>query len=242
MSWQRFTAGFDLHGDRQDVETVKAFFEFDKTWKPEIRILGGDLIDLRGLRKGASQEEKCESMRSDIEAGQKFLKQWKPTYWLRGNHCERLWETASDLSKDGAVSDYARQGCEQFENLCRLQKTKLLPYHKRDGVLEIGHLKIIHGFHCGVYAARQAALIYGSVLMGHTHTIDEHSIPGLDRRVARICGALCQLDMDYNSRQPNTLRQAHGWVYGVINSKTGVYFVYQAEEIGGEWNWKIARP
>lgn len=233
MNWTRFTAGFDLHGDRQDAAAVKAFFEFDKLWKPKVRVFGGDLIDLRPLRKGASAEERAESMRSDIDAGVRFLTQWKPDYWVRGNHCERLWETAH--STDGIVADYAQRGVQDFEALCGRLKTKILPYHKREGVLRLGHLKILHGFACGVYAARQTALIYGSALFGHIHCIDEHAIPGLDRRVARACGALCQLDMDYNSRQPNTLRQAHGWAYGVLNEKTGDYFVWQAEKIGGKW-------
>jgi hypothetical protein len=233
MSWDRFTFGTDLHGDRQDDDAVRAFYEFDKIWKPSIRIFGGDLIDLRALRKGASQEERCESMRADIDSGRHFLSHWKPNFWLRGNHDERLWETAS-TARDGLVADYAQRGCSEFETLCARLKTKILPYHKRDGVLRIGHLKLLHGFHCGVYAARQTALIYGSCLFGHIHCIDEHAIAGLERRVARAVGALCQLDMEYNSRQPNTLRQAHGWAYGII-SKTGEYYAWQAEKIGGIW-------
>lgn len=234
MSFERFTFASDLHGDRADAATLKAFYEFEKIWKPKHRVFGGDLIDLRNLRKGASQEEKCESMRADIDAGQGFLSTWKPTNWIRGNHDERLWETAAS-AQDGILADYAQRGCSEFEALCARTKTKMLPYHKRDGVLRIGHLKMLHGFHCGVYAARQTALIYGSTLFGHIHCIDEHSIPGLERRVARAVGCLCSTDMDYSSRQPNTLRQANGWAYGVINSKTGSYFVWQAESIEGKW-------
>ena len=233
MSLDRFTFCSDLHGDRQDGATVKAFFDFDKEWKPHHKIFGGDLIDLRALRKGASQEEKCDSMRADIDAGRDFLSRWRPMNFLLGNHDQRLWDAAS--SSDGIVSDYAQRGVQDFEALCKRTKTAMLPYHKRDGVLRIGHLKMIHGFHCGVYAARQTALIYGSTLFGHIHAIDEHSIPGLERRVARAVGCLCSTDMDYSSRAPNTLRQANGWAYGVINSKTGDYHCFQAEQIGGTW-------
>ena len=234
MSLDRFTFCSDLHGDRQDPETVKAFFDFDKEWRPHHKIFGGDLIDLRALRKGASQEEKCDSMRADIDAGRDFLSRWKPTTWIRGNHDERLWETAAS-AKDGIVADYAQRGCSDFETLCARLKVGMLPYHKRFGVLRIGHLKMLHGFHCGIYAARQTALVYGSALFGHIHCIDEHAIPGLERRVARAVGCLCALDLEYNSRQPNTLRQAHGWAYGVINSKTGDYFVWQAESLNGSF-------
>lgn len=51
----------------------------------------------------------------------------------------------------------------------------------------------------------------------------------------RHCGCLCALDQDYNARQPNTLRQSHGFAYGVINAKSGDFHVWQAEEVGGKW-------
>ena len=40
---------------------------------------------------------------------------------------------------------------------------------------------------------------------------------------------------DYNARQPNTLRQANGFAYGVIHEKTGNFHCWQAEQIGGKW-------
>ena len=132
-------------------------------------------------------------------------------------------------------ADYADQCVGEITRELDRMKCRSLPYHKRDGVLKLGHLKIIHGFACGIYAARQTALVYGSTLFGHVHTIDEHSIPGLDRRVARACGCLCTLDMDYSARQPNTLRQANGWAYGVIDDRTGNYHVWQAEGINGKF-------
>jgi hypothetical protein len=67
------------------------------------------------------------------------------------------------------------------------------------------------------------------------HYIDEHPVPGLDRRVGRASGCLCSLDMEYTARKPNTLRQAHGWPYGVINEKTGDFKVFQAEMIGDKF-------
>lgn len=233
MSLDRFMAGFDIHGDMQDHAANKVFFEFAEIWKPKIRICGGDLWDMRPLRKGASDDEKRESMRDDLKAGKQWFNRFKPTHFLRGNHDERIYELAA--TGKGVASDYAQEGVEEIEAMVEHHKCQMLPYHKRNGVLRLGHLKILHGFAGGVYAARQHALVYGSCLFGHVHTIDEHAIAGLDRRVARACGALCRLDMDYNARQMNTLKQAHGFVYGVVNSKTGKYHVYQAEEIDGKW-------
>jgi hypothetical protein len=122
-----------------------------------------------------------------------------------------------------------------IEARCAKLRCEMLPYHKRLGVLRLGHLKLLHGFFAGVTAPRQHALTYGACLHGHTHTIDEASVPGLERRTARAVGALCKLDMPYNSRMPVTLRHAHGWAYGVLHEKTGDYHVWQASKIADTW-------
>ena len=231
--WKKFVGGWDIHGDKQSPDANRVFFKFIDDFKPDIRICGGDVWDFRPLRKKASEEEKRESMVTDFKAGKRWLEQFKPDYFLRGNHDERLWELAE---KDcGVMSDYAYDGIGEITALLKHFNCRMLPYHKRDGVLRLGSLKCIHGFHVGVYASRQVALIYGSCLFGHTHALDEHAIPGLERRVARNVGCLCELDLDYASRMPNTLKQAHGFPFGVVNRKTGAYHMFQAEEIDGKW-------
>lgn len=94
MSLIRFQVGFDPHGDMQDLPTRKAFFDFAALWKPKLRICGGDLWDFRPLRAGASDDEKRETMRGDFKAGVKWFNEFKPTVYLRGNHCQRLWRLA----------------------------------------------------------------------------------------------------------------------------------------------------
>jgi len=231
--WSRWIFVTDLHGDKQDGATCAKLAAFLKLWKPEIRVMGGDLWDFRPLRKKACDDERRESMVGDFNAGMRWLKEFQPTHFLRGNHDERLWELAQ--ADRGVESDYAFNGVREIETEVKRLKCSMLPYDKRKGVLRIGHLKMLHGFAGGVYAARTHALVYGSCLFGHTHAIDEHAIPGLERRVARNVGCLCALNMDYNARMLGTLKQAHGWAFGVVNKRTGEYHAWQAEEIGGQW-------
>ncbi len=233
MTFRRFIFASDLHGDMQEPAVVSALLAFTKAWKPQIKVFGGDLFDFRNLRRGAAAEERGESMRSAVDACLRFLTNFQPHHYLRGNHCERLWELAT--RGQGIEADYAQKGVQDIEARCARLKCQVLPYHKRDGVLRLGHLKMLHGFHAGVTATRQHALTYGACLHGHTHTIDEASVPGLERRTARSVGALCKLDMPYNARMPGTLRHAHGWAYGVLNDRTGSYHVWQAEQIDDLW-------
>jgi len=231
--YSRFLAGFDIHGKLQDAEANRVFFEFAELWKPDYRICGGDLWDFSPLRKGASADDQRESLSDDFKAGCKWFNRFKPTHFLRGNHDERIYDLAEHGC--GVAADFAAEKVSEIAAMVNHHKTRMLPYHKRDGVLRLGRLKMLHGFACGVNAARQTALVYGSCIFGHVHTIDEHSIPGLERRVARSVGCLCSLDLSYSNRQPNTLRQAHGFAYGIIDKVTGTYNVWQAEAINGRW-------
>ena len=229
----RFIFASDLHGDQQDKKAVKALHTATGYFKPHLRIFGGDLIDARPLRRGANAEERSESMLTDWRKGLEFISTWKPTHLLMGNHDQRLWDLAE--ADKGIETDYAWKGIQELEARLDKEGTKWLPYHKRKGVFEFGKLKCLHGFFAGVNSARQMALTYGNCLFGHTHSIDEHAIPGLNRRVARGAGCLCKLDMKYNERTPGSLRHAHGFIMGVINEKTGNYWSIQCEEIDGKW-------
>jgi len=179
MSFTKFVFATDVHGDMQCPEANAVLFNFIDVYKPKLRVFGGDLWDFRAIRRGASDDEKQESMSADYVAGINWLKRFKPHYFLRGNHDERLWELAA--KRKGPCSDYAFSGVVEVTTLTEKMRCKMLPYHHRDGILKIGHMKMLHGFHAGINAARQTALVYGSALFGHVHTIDEHSIPGLER-------------------------------------------------------------
>lgn len=228
---RRFAVITDTHGNEQDDKAVAAMFDFMAAWKPEIRIHSGDAFDLKALRKGADEKDRHSPISDDIKAGCDLLKRYRPTHFLRGNHDERLWDLLD--SDDKKLAEFGGSLIGKIKDA--IGDAKMLPYDKRAGVLKIGHLKVIHGFHAGPQAARAAAQIYGSVLMGHIHSIDQFSIPGLERRIGRSIGCLCKLDMGYNRAHAATLRQQHGWAYGFI-FPNGDYQVFQAENVGGAWH------
>src|SRR4051812_13391481 len=202
-NFKKFMVGFDIHGDMQDPEANEAFFKFVDLWRPEIRVCGGDLWDFRPLRSKASEEEKRESLLTDFTAGMEWLERFEATDFVRGNHDERLWDLM--MTGNGVASDFARTNVVEVEKLIQALGCNMLPYDRRHGVLRIGHLKVIHGFTTGPNAARRSAQCYGSVLMGHGHAIQQSSIEGLENRVGRMCGCLCNLDMDYARAQLGSL-------------------------------------
>jgi hypothetical protein len=236
-NWRRFVFAADNHGDKCDREAVKAFHKFCSTWKPQIRVHGGDNFDFRPLRKKADKEERRESMIADFEEGKQFLETYRPEVLIAGNHDWRLWDLAG--MNNGILSDYAQKCVNEIEALGRRIGFRILPYDKRLGVYRIGSLKCIHGFLCGITAARRTALAYGSVIMGHGHAIDHQTIEGIEPRMGRMVGCLAQLDMDYNRAQISALRHAHGWLAGVVNEKSGEYHCQQIQRIGKQWSHEV---
>lgn len=229
--YQRWIAAPDNHGDKCDKNAVRVFHEFTKFWKPTIRVHIGDCFNFAAFRKNASDQEKREPIRDDVDAGIEFITTFRPTHFLRGNHDERLYDGFK--SDDGKLANFCGSLLDDISEALG-DDCVVLPYDARKGVLKLGHLKFIHGFHSGITAARMAAQIYGSVLMGHVHAIDQFSIPGLERRIGRAMGCLCELRQPYNRAHANTLRQAHGWGYGLL-FPNGDYTYWQAEKVGGNW-------
>ena len=234
MNYEKFVFCSDLHGDKQDSDAVDVLFDFTDDFKPTIRVFGGDLWDFRSLRRKASAEEQRDSMREDYDAGMRFLMRYKPQHFILGNHDARLWYWRDNGV--GVMHDLAQQGIDDIEKNCAKIKCHILPYHKSNGILRIGHLKMLHGFYCGVTAARRHALVYGSCLFGHTHAIDSAPIPGLEQRIARNVGCLADLtELTYADAKPESLRHANGFCYGWVNTRTGGYHCEQAESVDGKW-------
>lgn len=230
MKAKKFIVCADNHGNQQDEKACEAFHKFCKEWKPEIKVHAGDCFDVCAFRKGASEEEQTESLEEDIVAGIDFIRRYKPTHFLYGNHDQRL--------VDGVHSHKAERSALCVRLIGEIEKSlgfSPIHYNKRNGVLRFGHLSIIHGYTSGINAAKRAAEIYGNCLMGHTHVIDHYSIPSSrGRTMGRVIGCLCNLEMEYNRAQANTLRQGHGFAYGFLY-QNGDFKVVQAEEINGRW-------
>ncbi len=212
-----------------------SFFDFMGDWKPEVRIHSGDGFDFRNLRKGATDDEKAASLQDDWNAGSDFLKRFfdggKENHFIRGNHDERLWRFAESAS--GLLRDYAHDGIKRVEGLARQCRAKMMPYDSRYGVLDIGKLRVVHGYATGIGAANKHARVYGNCFYGHTHDMSVAPVENVGGPAeARGVGCLCKIDMPYNAHQTNKLRHQNGWVYGLL-FEDGTYQAFQAKKING---------
>lgn len=236
MKPKRFTVVSDIHGIQQNGGAVKSCLAFVKDFKPDIRVIGGDLWDFAAIREGASPEERQQSMRADFDAGVEFANAFfakdAENHLMLGNHDVRAYDLRNSV--DGVRADLGKKMVEDIEYLGRRHKARVYPYDSRHGVMEIGHLKVVHGFHTGMSACANHSRIYGNVIFGHVHSIESFQTPGLKQQEARAIGCLCNLDMDYADRKTGKLRWAHGWAYGWL-FPDNTYQLHQARSVDGRF-------
>jgi hypothetical protein len=222
--WEPFLIASDLHGAHQDRKVVREFLKFRDRWKPKHRFSLGDDWDITALRRGATEDEKDTPLRYDINLGLEFLKDFAPQVKINGNHCHRLWRRAAGT---GLVSELCQKLALEIEEKLAAQKCRLIQYGKRN-FHQFGDVKLLHGIAGGVGAARKHATHFGRCIFGHIHTRDIATFGRVEQSVtAYSCPALCLLDADYNAGHLETLRQENGWVYGVINKRTGKTNIHQ---------------
>lgn len=233
MEYERISICADTHGDKRNPHAVSLFKKFCDDFKPSIRLHLGDYLDAEALRNGASEHERRVGLKDDAAEALRFLEWYRPTHLLDGNHDDRLPLYAK--YSPGPLADYVMEILGRISDICAKFKTERRPYDKRRGTLKIGKLRALHGFFAGINAPQMHARAFGSCVFGHTHRFSAVSVPGAHsggRAVARGVGCLCNLDLDYNSRQVDTLSQCQGWVYGVMD-KRGRYWLHNAEIVEG---------
>lgn len=229
---KRIVVCTDSHGNKIDPKAHELFRKFVSEYKPQLRLHLGDWMDAEAFRNGASEHERRVGLKEDADAALDFMSWYKPTHVLDGNHDDRLPLYAKH--SPGPLADYVVEILSRASDLYAKHGTLHLPYDKRKGVLQIGGLRALHGFFSGVSAPQQTARAFGDCIFGHLHRFTTVSVPNMGKSaVARGIGALCRLDMEYNSRQVNALAQSQGWAYGVIDYQ-GRYWLANAEIFAGQ--------
>lgn len=232
----------DPHGDEVNTSATSSLFDFLDDFKPHIVVHGGDNWNFPQLRKGASDKDKRLDITADWQCGAefflKFMSYGKERYFLRGNHDERIWDLAREA--EGPLQDYAQRCIRDIEKLVRARNATMLPYDARAGVLELGGLRIIHGYGHGVSAARQFAATYGTCVFLHTHSMEVGVFETWpEPAVAYGAGCLLNIDQEYNARQRAKLRHENGWAYGYLTN--GAPIVMQARRSSATGSFYAAK-
>ena len=241
----RFVFASDSHGDMADPEALEALWEFCKDYKPEVRVAGGDHFDLRALRRGvgSSDAESGESLKADLDAGKDFLRRFRPTVYLWGNHEHRL-DNLIASSGSAMVRDYCADIKADINATAKAAGAKtILPYHADKGVYRLGPVAFVHGYAHGennatVKQGLHYAVAGGALIHGHTHTLASIALTKHGSGNAFSAGCLCLKDeMGYASHRLATARWGSGFVAGFVTAG-GQYKAWLVHKMGDQWIWQ----
>jgi len=236
MTYKKFMVVADNHGNLICEKARKKALAFVKTWKPDYRIHLGDFIDLSPLRRGASIEEKADGIADDVRMGMEFLQEYKPHYLTIGNHDDRL-ALHSTHCADGMLRERCTEYWHMLEDEFKKLKIKTCPYHvSRYLRLPEGGPKFLHGFRATVSPARSTHENWGPSISGHVHKPDMYTARHIEGESSYTVGCLADIDqMTYADRTPAKLAWRNGFLYGLINTKTGAWQAWNVVKEGDDW-------
>ena len=235
MAYKRFLVCADNHGHLVDTDAMIKLMAFADSWKPHYRVHLGDLWDFSPLRKGASPEDRAEGISMDYLAGMTFLDAFKPNYLTIGNHDDRIW--LGMHSGDGILQERCAELVKHSEEQFKKRKITWCPYHVSKYLqLPEGGPKLLHGFRATMYPARSHYENWGSCLVGHVHKPDIYSARHIDGSQAFSLGCMANIDsLTYADRHAAKLSWRNGFLYGLINDKTGAWNAWNVTKEGSDW-------
>lgn len=215
---KRFIAVSCSHGHHADQKILAQVVDFANRFKAHRRIHLGDWCDFAAMRQGAlGGNDECESIVKDLEAGFKFLAQYKATDIFFGNHEHRVFKL---LYSPRAVQSYAAgKLMGDFQDFARQLKAKVYTDYsirKDSSTLILGDTMFLHGFMFNENATRDHAEWAGmQVVHGHTHRPDIAMSRTRENHMGFSVGTLADIpNMDYAGSRRQTSAWAPAVAYG----------------------------
>ncbi len=214
---KRIFIGFDRHAPHHDPQVDKIALDFIADFKPHIVVAGGDWQTVDQV-SNFDNEDEC-TMAHEFAMNREAVRKFGVTHYLEGNHEERL-------RRVGGLDPRLRSMLDLETNLrLKEQHIPLIPYHPRQGVLQFGHLRILHGFFANEYMAKKMASIYGTCVFGHTHRFQTFQAKSaFESHCGFAIGMMGKLDQPYTeNRAP--LGWCQGFCFGYIR-RNGWFNLY----------------
>ena len=234
--YERFMAVSCSHGKYADPTAIQAVILLREKWNPTIVVHLGDWCDTTAFRSGAvGTSDESEPVAPDIDGGITFLKEYRPTHVLDGNHEDRIPRLLN--SNNALVAYAANQATHHIDESFKKIGCRRIPY---DGVFQrlvIGNVTFTHGTIYNENSARDMAEIYGGqVIFGHTHRSQQAEGRTIKESTGYCAGTLTRRgEMDYAKCRRATLGWRQGIVYGEIGPKDSAVWLLTRSEFNQEW-------
>lgn len=220
-----------------DISTsLTATLHFCADFKPDITILGGDILDLPEISKYTERKKITRErlrLNHTFELANLILDEvdaftQKEVVFFEGNH--EAWLRMyidENPALDGLIS--------LEKNLkFKERKYKFIPENK---AYKLGHARFIHGWYFGLHHAKKTVNEMGdNVFYGHVHDVQAHTKANYEQKpiIGYSMGCLCDLDPIWRKGRPNRWVNGFGVFYF---SSDGAFTFYNPIIIGGKFWW-----
>lgn len=237
--WRKFVAIGCSHGHLADRDALKAVLKFTAAYKPAVRIHLGDFTDQGAFRGGAKgTNDETASIKDDLTAGLTFLREFRPTHLINGNHEDRLWNLAEHYNEiiARAASSVITEICDLAR---KLKAQHLTEYDINSSWFTLGDTKVMHGWMYGQHALMEHAEHFGKTMMAHLHIAGMYPGRRADHPSAWCCGTLADIPaMKYAKNRRATSRWSHGILHGEF-SDTYCHIDLSQCPPGMARNWRL---
>lgn len=210
------------HGSHINWDAAKWALDFAKDFKPHIRVHLGDAFDAEAFRAGASgTSDEAASVEDDINAGFKFLNDYRPHVLFMGNHEDRLFRMRDHYN--GIIRDDCRRITSQITNWSEKTRCEIVQYA---GIVDhyswrlFGDTLAGHGIMFGDNCTRDhVELLRGMpVIHAHDHKAKMQAGRCIGAPMGYSVGTLANIPaMGY----AKTRRQTASWSGGIVFGEYG---------------------
>lgn len=235
--FKRFLSCGCSHGHLADPAALATVLKFAKTFKPHRRIHLGDFTDMAAFRSGAAgTKDETVSIAADLTHGLNFLKAFRPTDVLVGNHEIRLWKLADHHNE--IVSRAASTVITEIRETTDKLKARFVEHYDiTRSWVTLGDTKFMHGFMYGEQAIRDHSEHFGKVVLAHLHQVGEAAGRRSDNARGYCVGTLANIpSMSYALQRRSTARWSHGFAFGEYsNTECHVWLSQGMANTPGGW-------
>lgn len=237
QQWKRFTVVSCSHGHLADPVALKTVLKFNERWKPHHRIHLGDYIDTASFRTGArGTTDETVSLESDLSAATIFLRDYRPTVLLNGNHDIRLWKNANH--HNAIIAECAQSLIREIRRAlpkdCHFVETYRVGKWSTLSHFRLGDATLLHGWKYNVNAVRDTSRSYGKTIQGHLHRVVRQPADRPDGAVGYCVGYLGDEEkFEYADTQHSKMEWQNGFGWGEYTDTC--CHINLCERTGQEW-------
>lgn len=189
----------DIHYPLHDTRAVQAAYDYGKKLKPDVLVMGGDLVDFSAISRFLHNPRKVPSVQKELDGGRTLLSMFSDVaqerVFVAGNHEERLEKFL--LRNAPQLLDLR---CLDLREALGMKSWQYVPY---PAFWKQGRLIVHHGISYNNTTNQKNLAKFGgyNVAQGHSHRLSQTFHRSLQGQVSAVeWGTLSDLNPDYCHR------------------------------------------